>query len=98
MAIESQAERDWFFDPNDFGQTATFTSPLIGDIEGIFDSEDEVFDYVGTVRAALTFTASTDKLTGVSEGSTLTICGKSYAVRYPLDDGTGVTTLQLKNA
>jgi len=96
--IESTTDRDYFVASDDFGTTATFTSPALGAVSGIFDNDDTVMDEVNAVRAELSFTAESSSVPGVGEGSTLTINSTNYLVRYRLDDGTGITTLRLTNA
>jgi len=100
MSIESATERDNFFDDNDFADEATFTDPALGAVNGIFDNETELMDAdeSGVLISVPMFYCNTTNVTGVQEGSTLTLAAIDYVVKERYNDGTGVTTLRLELA
>ena len=101
MAIESGTDLAYFFETDDFGTSANFTSPALGSVNGIFDAETievELGGDVGVLAPQPTFKARTSDLTGVSEGSAVTISSTNYLVKNRMDDGTGTTELQREEA
>ena len=86
-----------FFDTNDFAITVNFTSPALGTVKGIWDAETyEVPVGEATIhKPQPVFTCATGEIPGVGEGSLLTKGGDTYKVVDSLQDGTGVTVLQL---
>lgn len=101
MGIETETERAIFFDIDGFGSTATYT-PSGGDavsINGIYEDDYELLDAGGTVGFASsspTFQCSTADVSGAAEGDALTVGGVNYIIRVVMDDGTGITMLQLE--
>ena len=101
MAIESGTDLAYFFETDDFGVAANFTSPALGTVNGIFDAEVievEMGGEVGILAPQPTFKCRTSDLTGVTEASAVTIGSTNYLVKNRLDDGTGTTELQLEEA
>jgi hypothetical protein len=101
MAVESATDRAYFLESDDFGTTATFTSPALGSVSGIFDAETVEVDVGGDANilsAQPQFSCATSTITGTTEGSTVTIAGTNYKVKDRLDDGTGMSVLTLELA
>lgn len=86
-----------FFEIDTFSVTVLFTSPALGHIVGILDTEVEELDVGGsTVTAGVPIlTVPTSLLVNVAEGSELRYNSKQYRVKNRMDDGTGVTDLEL---
>lgn len=100
MAVETDDERAIFFSANDFGTTATLSvSGVESQVTGIFEDDYQAIDAGGLVPFASsspTFHGRTSDLSAAVEGSTLTISGTNYVIRVVMDDGTGLTMLQLE--
>lgn len=100
MAVETDTERAIFFATDDFGTTATLSiSGTETQVTGIFEEDFEAIDAGGMVAFAATspsFHGRTSDLSAASEGDTLTISGVVYVIRVVMDDGTGLTMLQLE--
>lgn len=92
MAIETTDDLANFFD--DFAVTVTFMDPALGQIKGILDTERNEID-IGIDAIVPVLTTRTALLTGVGEGSRLRLNGLHYSVKNRMDDGTGVTDLEL---
>lgn len=92
MAIETLDDLANFFD--DFAVTVTFMDPALGAIKGILDTERDQID-IGIDAVVPVLTTRTGLLTGVGEGSRLRLNGTQYSVKNRMDDGTGVTSLEL---
>jgi len=86
-----------FFETDVFSVTVNFTSPVLGEVVGILDTEVEELDVGGnTVTAEVpVLTVPTSLLVNVGEGSRLRYDSKHYQVKNRMDDGTGVTDLEL---
>lgn len=86
-----------FFETDVFSVTVNFTSPVLGEVVGILDTEVEELDVGGnTVTAEVPIlTVPTSLLVNVGEGSRLSYNSKHYQVKNRMDDGTGVTDLEL---
>ena len=97
MAVESATDLANFFDADDFAVVATFTSPALGSVTGIFDEEQVVDEEFNRVRREPRFLCRTSDIPNVTEGSLCTIRAVAREVLYTLDDGTGVTEVYLKN-
>jgi len=94
MAIENADDRAYFFDGDDWAVESVYGDSTV---KGILIKDQAVLD--GEVIAAQPrFICRTSDVSSIAEDDTLTIDGTSYAVRNRLDDGTGVTTLELRNA
>ena len=94
MAIETASDLDFFFDTDEFGINADFSgSP----VRGIIDNPRELID-LGIDAERVEFTCRTSDVQNVQEGASLTIDGVSLTVVDRDDDGTGITTLQLRKA
>ena len=101
MGVESGTDLAYFFETDDFGVADNFTSPALGSVNGIFDAETIEVELGGDVAVLApqpTLKARTSDLTGVTEGSAVTISGTNYLVKDRFDDGTGTTELQLEEA
>jgi hypothetical protein len=103
MAVETATERAIFFDPNDFGDAASYTvqGGSAVTVNGIFDNEFVEVDAGGTIPVAMeqpTFTCRTSDVSSASEGDSITIKTVNYTVRVVQSDGTGVTVLVLEEA
>lgn len=102
MAVETATELAVFFDADDFGVNATYTSVASGtpvSIKGIFDHEFYEADAGGTVGFAIEqpiFTCRTSDVSDAGEGDAITINSTDYTVRVIRNDGTGVTVLALE--
>lgn len=94
MAVESTADRRALL--ADFGVPAT-VSPGGATVVGIFENahaeEDAGFPVSTT---APTFTVEAADAAALADGATLTILGTVYAITDPQPDGTGLTTLRLR--
>jgi hypothetical protein len=101
MAVETDTERAIFFGIDDFGTAATYT-PSGGSgvtINGIFEKDFEAIDVGGSVAFAATsptFHCRTSDVSTAAEGDTLAIGSDNYIIRVVMDDGTGLTMLQLE--
>ena len=101
MAVETDIERAVFFNADDFAVSATYT-PAGGSattITGIFDDafeEVEVGAFVPVASSSPMFQCKTSDVSAAAEGDALTGNATSYIVRVVMDDGTGVTMLQLE--
>lgn len=86
-----------FFNTNDFATTANFTSPALGNINGIWDAETVqiAVGEAGIHRPQPVFTCASASIPNVGEGSLLKYQSVNYAVKDRLDDGTGQSTLML---
>lgn len=101
MAVETDIERAVFFDADDFGVSATYTPDggVATTITGIFDDAYEAIEVGGFVPVASTapaFHCKTSDVSAAAEGDALTVSGTDYIVRVVMNDGTGVTMLQLE--
>lgn len=101
MPVETDVERAIFFQTDGFGSTATYT-PAGGDavtINGIFEKDYEEIDAGGTIGFAATsptFQCNTTDVSSAAEGDTLVVGSDSYIIRVVMEDGTGITMLQLE--
>jgi len=101
VGIETEVERAIFFDRDGFGSSATYT-PSGGAatlVDGIFEDDYDQIDAGGTIGFAAsspTFQCSTADVSGAAEGDALTVGGVNYIIRVVMDDGTGITMLQLE--
>jgi len=101
VAVETDTERAVFFDTDDFAVTASYT-PAGGsatDIKGIFDDEYEPIEVGGFVpvsSSAPVFQCKTSDVSAAADGDALTVNSTSYVIRVVMNDGTGVTMLQLE--
>ena len=101
MAVETDTERAVFFDSDDFAVSATYT-PAGGaatTISGIFDDAFEPVEaggFVPVASSAPIFQCKTSDVASAAEGDALTVNATSYLIRVVMDDGTGVTMLQLE--
>lgn len=86
-----------FFETDTFSVDVTFTNPQLGTVSGILDMETSEVDLgENSIDAQVpVFTCPTSLLTNVVEGSLLNYGGVNYAVKNRLDDGSGVTDLEL---
>ena len=101
MGIETEVERAIFFDIEGFGSTATYTpsggSPV--SVNGIYEDDYEQIDAGGSFGVAGSspmFQCSTSDVANAAEGDSLVVGGVTYIVRVVMEDGTGVTMLQLE--
>ena len=103
MPVESAADRAAFFDPEEFGDTATY-QPAVGSpvsIDGIYDdgfAEIDTLVEAGAASTAPTFLCPTSALpAGAAEdaGDTLTVNGLAHTVLHFENDGTGMTLVRL---
>ena len=100
MAVETDDDRAIFFALDDFGTEATLT--IDGDatqVNGIFEDDYEEIEAGGGVSFAATsptFHGRSSDLSAAGEGDTLTISGQNYVIRVVMQDGTGLTMLQLE--
>lgn len=111
MAVETDADRDIFFDADDFGVTAIVT-PTSGDpfeIDGIFLSPHETrglrqgnqYNSGAMISGQDTQFRTKSTLVANIKASTqprITIEGVVYVVHDVKPDGTGLTTLNIKRA
>ena len=101
MSVETDIERAVFFDSDDFAVSATYT-PSGGtatSISGIFDDTFETVETGGFIPVASSspmFQVKTSDVSSAAEGDALTVNSTSYVIRVVMDDGTGVTMLQLE--
>lgn len=101
MAVETATERAIFFEPNDFGDAATYT-PAGGSattVNGIFDHAAAEIDAGGAVSVIAEqprFVCATSSLPSAAEGDAMVIKTISYVVRVVFNDGTGTTELFLE--
>lgn len=103
--IESAADRLAFFNPEEFGVTATLASGSSGggeiDVVGIFDNQFLSLDLgAGSVTTSEPqFTCRTDDVKSedftAAQGDTLTLDEVVWEVVDIQHDGTGVTVLRL---
>lgn len=84
-----------FFDPADFGTVATFNAVSVN---GTFDdpSKEYHLGQAGISDSRPTFTGRTADLAAATYNSIITINGINWVVVDVNPDGTGVTTLVLK--
>jgi len=78
------------------GDSATIDGETV---KGHFENEHDPVNAGGMVEFSIqsaTFTCKTSDVTGIAEGSLITINGSSYAVTDLQPDGTGVTMLILE--
>lgn len=80
-----------FFDPGDFGTTATWSGQSVN---GNFDAEYSAF--LGAEGTTPAFTCQASAVDGIAYGDTITIDGSNYTVREVQGDGLGVVTLILE--
>lgn len=87
-----------YFDTDEFGTEASFTTPNLGAVNGIFDDEYEQIDFNhhSVDGSNPTFLCTTANITGVGEGSAVTINATNYTVKDRQDDGTGTSMLILR--
>lgn len=101
MAVETDTERAIFFGVDDFGTAATYT-PSGGSavtVNGIFEDDYEAIEAGGGVAFGITsptFHVKTSDVADASEGDSLAVGGVSYIIRVVMQDGTGLTMLQLE--
>ena len=101
MSVETDIERAVFFDTDDFAVSATYT-PAGGSastISGIFDDAFEAVETGGFIPVASSspiFQCKTSAVSSAAEGDALIVNSTSYLIRVVMDDGTGVTMLQLE--
>jgi len=98
--IESNADRLAFFNPEEFGVTATITSSSSGsesDVVGIFDSNYLNLDLGSSsvTTSDLQFMCRTMDVSAFTQGDTLVLNGTTYEITDVQEDGTGVTVLKL---
>lgn len=92
---------DVFFDPDEFGDRATYT-PSGGSaafVDGIFRFEYvdiDVGDGVPVAGLSAVFTCAAADVQADPEGDALTVRGEDYVVRVAQPDGTGTTKLVLE--
>lgn len=85
----------------DFGEAATFT-PAGGSaaaLTALLLKEHESMDTGGSVRIVMTHPrvmCRTADLSTAAEGDSFAIGGVTYTVRVVMDDGTGMTQLELE--
>ena len=95
MAVETADDRLLML--ADFGVPATYSDTTI---TGIFDNDYEAVDVGCSVPFAQLrprfFCRSAD-VSGIGEGSTLTIDDTRYTVSVVMSDGTGMTELMLES-
>jgi len=101
VGIETEIERAIFFDVDGFGSSATYTPSGGGpvSINGIFEDDYDQIDAGGSIGFAAsspTFQCSTADVSGAAEGDALIVGSASYIIRVVMDDGTGVTMMQLE--
>lgn len=101
MAVETDDERAIFFGIDDFGTAATYT-PTGGEattVNGIFERDYAAVNAGGAIDFAITspaFQCRTSDVSSAAEGDAIVIGGVNYTVRVVMDDGTGLTMLQLE--
>lgn len=89
-----------FFETDTFAQTLTVLDPDLGAVQAIVDTDFEDVDVGGMMIEAshpIVFVNGTD-ISGVGEGSLVSMNGTRYQVRDRINDGTGMSSLQLKIA
>lgn len=87
-----------FFETDTFAKSVTVLDPDLGAVNAIVDTDFEDVDVGGMMIEAshpIMFFNGAD-IGGVGEGSILSTNGTRYEVRDRIDDGTGMSTLQLK--
>lgn len=94
MGVESDADRLAMLGVDEFGVAATIASATV---YGIFDDAAQVVNQVsGEVETSSPqFTCRTIDVTGVSQGTTITINNIGYKAINIEPDGTGITVIQL---
>ncbi|MDJ0513081.1 MAG: hypothetical protein QNJ62_06525 [Methyloceanibacter sp.] len=103
MGVESAADRAAFLNPEEFGETATWTrvgSHPPASIEGVFTNEfrrelDEVTDG-GIGSPVPVFIVSSADVTLAGPGDRLEISSVLYRIAEVEPDGTGMTILWLE--
>lgn len=98
--IESSADKLAFFNPAEFGVTATLTSSSAGaesDVVGIFDAQYLNLDLgAGSVSTSdLQFMCRTEDVEEFTQGDRLNLNEVNYEITDVQHDGTGVTVLKL---
>ena len=98
--IESSADRLAFFNPQEFGVTATLASNSTGvecEVLGVFDSQYFNLDLGmgGVTSSDLQFTCRTADVSDFTQGDTFTLEGVNYEITDVQHDGTGITVLKL---
>jgi hypothetical protein len=101
MAVETDTERAIFFGIDDFGTAATYTPDggAAVTINGIYEDDYEAVEAGGGVAFGITsptFHVRTSDVANAAEGDTLVVSGVSYIIRVVMQDGTGLTMLQLE--
>lgn len=102
MAVETDADRGVFVNPDDFGTAAIYTpssAPAVT-VNGIFDHDaSRAFGDGGLASANPRFTCrSADLPPAARRGDRLTVEGADYTVQVIDHDGTGMTALILEEA
>ena len=98
MAAESADDLLAMLDTDDFAVTATLTGGSTA--KGIFEDEYEALDFDGVVvgSTAPTFTCRTTDLPSITLGTTTaTINSVAYVITESRPDGTGMSTLRLRD-
>jgi hypothetical protein len=94
-------DMDPFFNGNDFALEAVITlnDNSTRKLNVIFDeATDRVDLYDQNIEANVpTVTCKTSDLTGVKTRKQLTVSGKTFSIERIAHDGTGVSTIYLKN-
>lgn len=94
MAVELAGDREILL--ADFGVTVSWTGT---DFTAIFDNVYAAEDLGGSVSFAMTqprLLCRTADVSGISEGTTVTVEAVNYYVRIIMPDGTGMTELALE--
>lgn len=94
MTVETSLDRLTFL--NDFGVDVVLADKTI---KAIFDNPHNDISAGGEVPFSIQecyITARTSDVSGIGQGSTLTVSGSSYVVTDIQPDGTGMSTVMLE--
>jgi hypothetical protein len=96
MAIPFADDLSNIFDVDEFATAVTYNG---GTINGIFDNETVPIDAGGFAvvhQEQPRLTCRTVDLSSISEGQAMVINSVNYTIQAWIDDGTGVTVIQLE--
>ena len=95
MAVESDADREVFVDPDAFGQPVTVGG---NSINAIFDNDYALVDLDGVTLESLSpvLHCRTIDVPSVAQGDAAIVNSVNYTVAEVRPDGTGMTLLRLR--
>ena len=102
MVVATSDDISYMLSVNDFGLEVGYQEAAAGNftvLRSIFDNETVPMDAGGTAQVHQEqprFTCRTTDISSIASGQTLVVNSTTYKVVAWIDDGTGVTTIQLE--